>query len=62
MAGLGIQHLPRGEIEDELVSGKLVQVLPKWGLPDLGIYAVWPDSGPQKALTRRLIDFFIDEK
>ena len=59
MAGLGIQHLPRGEIEDELASGKLVQVLPKWGLPDLGIYAVWPDSGPQKALTRRLIDFFV---
>jgi DNA-binding transcriptional LysR family regulator len=59
MAGLGIQHLPRGEIEDELASGQLVQVLPKWGLPDLGIYAVWPDSGPQKALTRRLIDFIV---
>lgn len=60
VAGLGIQHLPLGEIEDELATGKLVQVLPRWGLPDLGVYAVWPDSGPQKALTRRLIDFFVD--
>lgn len=60
VAGLGIQHLPRGEIEKELANGSLVQVLSEWRLPDLGIYAVWPDSGPQKALTRRLIDHFVD--
>ena len=59
MAGLGVQHLPTGEITAELASGDLVQVLPDWRLPDLGIYAVWPDIGPQKALTRRLIDYFV---
>jgi DNA-binding transcriptional LysR family regulator len=59
VAGLGIQQLPRDEIVEELASGQLVQVLPKWRLPDLGIYAVWPDRGPQKTLTRRLIDHFV---
>jgi DNA-binding transcriptional LysR family regulator len=60
LAGLGIQHLPLGEVEDEIASGRLVRVMPHWSLPDLGVYAVWPDVGPQKALTRRLIDFFLD--
>ena len=55
LAGLGVQHMPIGEIEDELASGALVQVLPDWSLPTLGIYAVWPEIGPQKSLTRRFI-------
>lgn len=61
MSGLGIWHLPRSEIEEELAEGTLVAILPEWELPVLGVYAVWPDSGPQKALTRRLIDFFLNE-
>lgn len=28
--------------------------------PVLGVYAVWPDSGPQKALTCRLIAAFLE--
>ncbi|AML53106.1 substrate binding domain-containing protein [Falsihalocynthiibacter arcticus] len=59
LAGLGIWHLPRSVIEHEIVRGELVHILPGWSLPTLGIYAVWPDIGPQKALTRRLIDHFI---
>lgn len=61
MSGLGIWHLPLSEIEEELAEGTLVAILPEWDLPVLGVYAVWPDSGPQKALTRRLIDFFLNE-
>lgn len=60
LAGLGLWHLPLGEIEREIASGELVKVLPDWNLPDLGVYAVWPDIGPQKALTRRLIEFLVD--
>ncbi|MFK7753023.1 MAG: LysR family transcriptional regulator [Sedimentitalea sp.] len=60
VAGLGVAHLPLDEIEPELQTGKLVEVLPDWSLPSFGIYAVWPDSGPQKKLTRRLIDFLAD--
>ncbi|MGJ8590019.1 MAG: LysR family transcriptional regulator [Yoonia sp.] len=59
LAGLGIWHLPRSVIEHQMESGQLQRVLPDWNLPTLGIYAVWPDIGPQKALTRRLIDHFI---
>ncbi|WP_168798038.1 LysR family transcriptional regulator [Pacificoceanicola onchidii] len=59
-AGLGCQHLPESEILADLAEGSLVEVLPAWKLPDLGIYAVWPDSGPQKQLTRRLLDYLTE--
>jgi DNA-binding transcriptional LysR family regulator len=62
LAGLGIWHVPLGEIEDDLAQGRLMHVLPDWNLPVLGIYAVWPDIGPQKALTRRLIDYFLGNR
>ena len=58
-SGLGCQHLPEAEIEAELQNGALVEVLPDWKLPDLGVYAVWPDSGPQKQLTRRMLDYLV---
>ena len=62
LAGLGIRHLPLGEILDDIEAGRLVRVLPDWSMPELGVFAVWPDSGPQKALTRRLIDFLVERK
>lgn len=57
LEGLGIQHLPNSEIDIEIAEGQLVEVLPHWSPPDLGMYAVWPDIGPQKQLTRKLIEF-----
>lgn len=60
LAGLGVKALPHGEVEAELAAGRLARLLPDWRLPALGVYAVWPDSGPQKPLTRRLIDFFAE--
>jgi DNA-binding transcriptional LysR family regulator len=57
LAGLGIMSLPLNEIEGELNSGALVEVLPQWKLPTLGVFAVWPDAGQQKNLTRRIIEF-----
>lgn len=59
IGGLGIWHLPLSIIEQELAQGLLVPILPDWSFETLGIYAVWPDIGPQKTLTRRLIDHFI---
>lgn len=61
-AGLGLRALPFSEVGDDLAAGRLVRVLPDWWLPELGIYAVWPDTGPQKMLSRRLIDFFVDNE
>lgn len=56
LAGLGVMSLPLNEIAEDLRRGAVVEVLPEWGMPTYGVYAVWPDSGPQKRLTRRLID------
>ena len=61
LAGLGVRQLPLGEVEDDIAQGRLVRILPDWHLPTMGIYAVWPDSGPQKALTRRLLDSFLEQ-
>ena len=62
LAGLGLWHLPLSEIRGELAEGRLVHVLPDWNLPELGVYAIWPDIGPQKALTRRLLDHFLEHR
>ncbi len=61
LAGLGVRQLPVSEIENDVAQGRLAYVLPEWRIPIMGIYAVWPDSGPQKALTRRLLDFFLEQ-
>ena len=58
-AGIGIFHLPRGEIKAELASGDLVEVCPEWQLAELGVYAIWPDLGPRKQLTQRLLNFLV---
>lgn len=60
LAGLGVMSLPLNEIEGELSTGSLVEVLPQWQLPTLGVFAVWPDAGQQKNLTRRMIDFLAE--
>lgn len=62
LAGLGLMSLPLNEIRDDLQTGALVEVSREWRLPSFGIFAVWPDAGPQKKLTRRLIDFLGDQK
>ena len=56
LEGLGVQHLPSSEVEEELISGELVQVLPNWSPPILGVYAVWSDTHHQKRVTRAFID------
>lgn len=60
LAGLRIRHLPLGDVAQDIEAGRLAQVLPEWSMPELGIVAVEPERGPQKALTRKLIDFLAD--
>lgn len=55
-AGLGIQRLPATVAEGDLRSGALVELLPHWSIPDLGTYAVWPDTSRRSSLTRLLVD------
>jgi len=37
LEGLGIQHLPDSEVDIEIAEGRLVEVLPQWSPPDLGV-------------------------
>ncbi len=61
LAGLGVQRMPLSEVEYDLEAGSLVEVLPQWKLENLGVYAVWPESGPRSALTRKLIEHIIEQ-
>ncbi|MEM9145551.1 MAG: LysR family transcriptional regulator [Pseudomonadota bacterium] len=61
LAGLGIQRLPLSEVEEDIARGALVELLPDWSPPMLGIHAVWPDTGKQRRLTRRLIDHLVEQ-
>ncbi|RED18094.1 LysR family transcriptional regulator [Pontivivens insulae] len=56
LAGLGMLNLPASEIEADLATGRLVEVLPRWQPPTLGVYAVWPETGARKRLTQRLVE------
>lgn len=55
LCGLAVQRLPLTQIEDDLKSGALVELLPEWSLPQLGVYAVWPETGSGN-LVRKLIE------
>lgn len=56
IAGLGIQRLPAEVAAPDLASGVLVHVLPDWSIPDMGTYAVWPDTSRRSSLTRMLVE------
>lgn len=57
LAGLGIATLPDVLIAADVARGQLVEVLPGWQPPILGVYAVWPSSAQRAGLTQRFIDF-----
>jgi DNA-binding transcriptional LysR family regulator len=59
--GLGIALLPRFAVIDELASGQLLQLLPRWTSPEQGIYAVYPSHRLIPAKVRAFVDF-LEEK
>ena len=48
LAGLGIRHLPLGEILDDIEAGRLVRVLPDWSMPELGVFAAGPTAARKR--------------
>lgn len=57
---LGIAYLPKALVNDDINSGKLVEILGAFTSKDLGIYAVYPKSRqPDKKLTL-LVEQFRD--
>lgn len=58
--GLGLATLPYFLAEDDINSGRLVELLPDWKVEPLEVYAVWPPNAPRESLTRRLLDFLVE--
>jgi DNA-binding transcriptional LysR family regulator len=61
LTGLGVQRLPASVANADLKAGKLVELLPDWAIPELGIFAVWPDTSRRSSLTRLLIDHVVSQ-
>jgi DNA-binding transcriptional LysR family regulator len=40
--GLGVAIMPSYMCEHELANGKLIQLLPTWGMPEVNVYALYP--------------------
>lgn len=55
--GLGVSLLPNWLIKDELASGDLVQILPKWKAKDLPIHVVYTGQRVLPARVSAFIDF-----
>jgi len=41
----------------DLEKGLVVEVLPRWRLDEVGVYAVWPSNAPRQSLTARFVAF-----
>lgn len=55
-AGLGLALLGSLDVQDALQAGRLVRLLPHWGLGTLGIWAVTPQRDAQPAKVRQAIE------
>jgi DNA-binding transcriptional LysR family regulator len=60
LTGLGITVLPEWLIEDDLVSGRLVRVLPMWQARELPVHIVYPAQRRLPLRVRTFIDFAVD--
>lgn len=62
LAGVGLAGLPEALITEHLASGALVEVMPRYPLPELGIYVIRPPGRHParkiRALTEMLIECF----
>jgi DNA-binding transcriptional LysR family regulator len=56
LAGLGLGLLPRFFVADDLATGALVEVLPRWSLPAAAIYAVFASSQHVPPKVRHFVD------
>ena len=56
LAGCGVADLPPTIFENEIADGRLVRLLPKWQLPELFIYAIYPSRRGLPLAVRMLVD------
>jgi DNA-binding transcriptional LysR family regulator len=58
-AGLGIAVHPHWLIREDLLSGKLVRVLPEWYAKDLPVHVVYAGTRLLPSRVRSFIDFAV---
>jgi DNA-binding transcriptional LysR family regulator len=61
LAHQGIILQPRFVVGDALAAGQLVELLPEYRSPEIGIYAVYPTRKHVSAKVRVLIDFLAEQ-
>ena len=59
IAGAGIAPLPDYVVASDIKAGRLVRLIPKWKLPALGIYIVYPNSRFRPAKVRTFVDILV---
>jgi DNA-binding transcriptional LysR family regulator len=59
-SGAGIVLKPQFLVADDLVRGTLVELLPGWRAPELGIHAVYPSRRHLAPKVRLLVDFLVE--
>jgi len=58
--GLGIAVLPDYMCHEAVQSGKLIQVLPEWGIQGVDIYALYPQHRVKIPKVKALLEFVIE--
>lgn len=58
--GLGIAILPAYMAREEINSGKLVKILPEWGMKDVDICALYPRNRAKISKVKVFIDFITE--
>ena len=60
LAGLGIALMPNFLVNEHLLSGALVEVMPDYPMPEAGVYVVRPPGGSAPCKVRVLIDIMVE--
>ena len=56
LAGYGIADLPPTIFKNEIADGRLIRLLPKWQLPEVSMYAMYPSRQGLPVAVRMLVD------
>jgi DNA-binding transcriptional LysR family regulator len=56
LAGNGIADLPPFVFKTEIADGRLIRLLPKWQLPEVSVYAMYPSRQGLPVAVRMLLD------
>jgi DNA-binding transcriptional LysR family regulator len=56
LAGIGVADLPPSIFKQEIADGRLIRLLPKWQLPEVSVYAMYPSRQGLPLAVRMLLD------